>query len=343
MRLSRTFACGALVAASTIVALATPQQQPSQPQQEPAASQSKPPTQAPADKAVTGEGGPAVFRASAEAISLAVTVVDNKGRFVTDLTKEDFGVFEDGKPQPILNFRTVKESATLEPIGAGLVLDVSISMVSGDKLATLVTAARAFMSKMKKTDEVFVVSFATGPVLELPWTTNRESVYSAIRRLKSRPGSNIYDALVGSLPIMEKGTAKKKVFLVFTDGAPDGPIGGESSRIPRSEAGKVLGAGDALVYIMVIGAGGLQGPNTATRQAFLELNQVAAATGGKAILVEGFAELEDEIHKLAGEVSQQYFLEFNRAAEKDGKPHQIVVGVRRKDVVIKHRRTYIAD
>jgi hypothetical protein len=137
--------------------------------------------------------------------------------------------------------------------------------------------------------------------------------------------------------------AKKKVFLVFTDGAPVGAFGTEASKISRTDAAKVLGAGDAIVYVMVIGAGGNKGPDSATRQAFLELDQMAAATGGKAILVEGFAELEREINKLAVEVSQQYFLEFNRAAEKDGKTHQIVVGVRRKDVFIKHKRTYVAD
>jgi VWFA-related protein len=171
-------------------------------------------------------------------------------------------------------------------------------------------------------------------------------VYSAIRRLKSRPGSNIYDALVGSLPIMEKGTAKKKVFLVMTDGAPRATVGTEGSKTSRAQAAKILGASDAIVYILVVAddvSVGGRGPSAEMRQAHAELDQVAAATGGRAVLVEGFSELEREINKLAVEVSQQYFLEFNRAAEKDGKPHQIVVGVRRKDVVIKHRRTYIAD
>ena len=48
------------------------------------------------------------FRAEVEYVEVDVLVTDEQGRFVGDLRKEDFDVFEDGKPQAITNFALVE-------------------------------------------------------------------------------------------------------------------------------------------------------------------------------------------------------------------------------------------
>src|SRR5262249_45364972 len=67
-------------------------------------------------------GGQQPFRAGVDLVSLNVTVTDGTARYVTDLTAEDFNVFEDGVKQDVTFF-----NRTNLPIALALLLDTSAS------------------------------------------------------------------------------------------------------------------------------------------------------------------------------------------------------------------------
>ncbi len=69
------------------------------------------------------------FKSGVELINVTATVSDDTGRFVPDLRKEDFAVYEDGQPQPVTHF-----SAERVPVSLGIALDTSRSM-AGDSVA----------------------------------------------------------------------------------------------------------------------------------------------------------------------------------------------------------------
>src|SRR5216117_2006018 len=110
-------------------------QQPAPPQQQPAqpAGQGQPAVQGPVqapdqNQAQPGqepatEGGGFTFKAEAREVQLHATVIDDKQHLITNLDKNAFTVFEDGKPQTITSFR--HEDI---PVALGIVIDNSGSM-----------------------------------------------------------------------------------------------------------------------------------------------------------------------------------------------------------------------
>src|SRR4051812_37363458 len=88
-----------------------------------------------------------VLRVDTDLVTIPVTVLDRDGRYVTNLGKPDFQVFEDGVEQEIAYFEP-----TVQPFTALLLLDTSGSM--NNYLATLARAANAFISQLGDDDQI---------------------------------------------------------------------------------------------------------------------------------------------------------------------------------------------
>jgi len=280
------------------------------------------------------------FSVDVSAMTISVTVTDDKGKSVNGLTKDDFVMLEDGKPQPITGFRAVTDMAENRvPLGLGLVLDASGSM-STDRLDAMRTAVDFLINKrMGKEDEVYFMEFSSTPRMVLEWTTDRKEVINSIRRIKTKPGTAIYDAIAAALPVSKQGKAKKQVMLVVTDG------GDTHSKTSRQQLAETARAADVIIYALVAdGEESQTSRNTASiRQAALELSQVTDATGGRTKYVRGFQELENAIGEFGRDFTTQYEISFERTGGKDGKFHPVRVGVRRQGVTVRHKLGYVAN
>lgn len=292
-----------------------------------------------------------VFRGGVEMLNLSVTVTDRRGRSVTDLTKDDFIVYEDKKVQEVVDFRSMQQSNET-PIGLGLVLDASESMTR-NKLDSMRTAVDTLLKKrMRPADAAYFVEFASDVRLVTEWTSDRDAILNAVRRIKVRRGTAIYDAILRGLEVSSKGTQKKQVLLLITDGQDYG------SSVNRKDVALAAARSDVIVYALVVdddegfsgvsvGRSGLRegsggGSDANLRQAALELSEVTDATGGRTQYVQGFAELEAAIGELGREFTQQYELAYARPPA-DRQIRQIAVAVKRPDLAVRHRRTYLAD
>ncbi|MGA8200567.1 MAG: VWA domain-containing protein, partial [Candidatus Sulfotelmatobacter sp.] len=122
---------------------------PSQKQSEPqGGAQSQTPQ--PASQGSTNQdNGTFVIRKDVDEVLLHATVVDDKGHIVTSLNKNDFTVFEDGKPQTIISFH--HEDI---PVAMGILIDNSGSM--REKRAKVNQAALNLVRSSNPQDEVFV-------------------------------------------------------------------------------------------------------------------------------------------------------------------------------------------
>ena len=278
----------------------------------------------------------AVFRGGVDLLNLSVTVTDKKGRSVTDLTQDDFLVYEDKKPQTIVNFSSAKQANTT-PIGLGLVLDASMSMTS-DRLQSMRIAVEGMVNnRLRKDDELYVVEFNKDAKLTKEWTTDKRSVIDTIRRIKTHEGTAIYNAIMLSLPVSKQGRHKKQVMLVITDG------GDTHSTVSRADVAAAARASDVIIYALVVDnePGFYSKSDPTVRQAASELARVTDATGGRTQYVQGLGELENAIEQLGKEFTQQYELSYARGT--DGRLHEIAVGVKRPDVSVRHRRAYQAS
>jgi VWFA-related protein len=153
------------------------------------------------------------FRSGVELINVAATVSDRQGRFVSGLRQEDFRLYEDGALRPITHFTSERV-----PVSLGILLDTSSSM-EGEKMAAAKQALqRLLFDLLGPEDEVFLYRFDNIPQLVQDWTTDRERVWSALRRLQARGATTLYDGIAQALPLAAKGRHRKKALLIISDG-----------------------------------------------------------------------------------------------------------------------------
>lgn len=163
---------------------------------------------------------------------VTVTVTDQHGRYVADLQREDFILYEDDVPQPVTYFNTGEE----EPISLGILVDVSISMQR--KIDHASFALRHLITTTHAGDEIFVEAFASQltmlqdftdsrPVLLtivsfLPREFRRQTALCMSERPENIPqvscGTLLYNALIDGLQRVKKGGRQKKALIVISDG-----------------------------------------------------------------------------------------------------------------------------
>ena len=171
-----------------------PSQKPSDPQ-----SGAKQTTQESPNQASTNQdNGTFVIRKDVDEVLLHATVVDDKERIVTSLNKNDFSVFEDGKPQTIISFH--HEDI---PVAMGVLIDNSGSM--REKRAKVNQAALNLVRSSNPQDEVFVVNFNDEYYLDQDFTNDLLKLKEALEKIDAKGGTALYEAMVASADHLEAG------------------------------------------------------------------------------------------------------------------------------------------
>ena len=145
-------------------------------------------------------------------VNVVTTVTDESGRFVRDLRVDDFVVEEDGAPQRIAHLSEDQDT----PVSIGILLDTSVSMAN--KIETAVAAVERFLGTLRLDDEVFLITFASAPVLQQGFTRDRLEISRALASIHTEGQTALYDALTAGLEKIRDGTHDKRALLVITDG-----------------------------------------------------------------------------------------------------------------------------
>src|SRR5439155_2956863 len=166
---------------------------------------------------------------------------DASGRFVPNLRKEDFLVYEDDAPQNVTHF-----SADRVPVSLGIALDTSGSM-AGDKIKAAQGALDRFLfDLLDRQDEVFIYLFSNFPRLLQGWTTDRGLLSRALGRIVPNGGTALYDTVEQSIPLMASGQRAKKALLIISDG------NDTASRADIREVKQQIRESETLVYAIGI-------------------------------------------------------------------------------------------
>src|SRR6185295_2962154 len=150
------------------------------------------------------------FKSGTQVVSLFVTVADAQKRLVPGLTKEDFEVFDNEKPQPLVYF----DNSVL-PITVVVMLDTSGSMTG--TIALLRQAAQQFLIRLLPEDKARVGAFNDKIEFSSRFTNDRDELVSDVKDLDYGNGTRLWDAVDASLEEL-KGIEGRRVILVFTDG-----------------------------------------------------------------------------------------------------------------------------
>ena len=271
---------------------------------QPAATQSQSETPPSDQKPSSGEEpstepGGFVFHADVQEVLLHATVIDDKQRMVTNLDKNAFTVFEDGKPQVIKSFR--HEDI---PISLGIVIDNSGSM--REKRAKVNKAALNLVRASNPQDEVFVVNFSDEFYLDQPFTNKVSLLQSALEKYETRGGTALYDAVVASADELKRhGKLQKKILFVVTDGEDD------ASRESLEQAVRRLQEENGPTVYAI----GLLGDER-QRRAKRALQIISERTGGIAFFPRTLDEVDAISSAVARDIRNQYTIGYKPTTPK---------------------------
>jgi VWFA-related protein len=268
--------------------------------------------QTPMDQAVREKD---VLKSGVDVVMVAATVVDAEGRLITDLPRETFEVFEDGDKQTITQFTSERV-----PIGLGMLLDISDSMV-GRRIVDARGAIERFLFQLlSPDDQFFVLTFNHAPHLLTRWGRDAEVVRQVLDEVKPTGATAIYDAILHSLPMIQQRQRPRAALVVVSDGADT------ASDASLSEVRTALLRSDAFVYAVAIDSPNPNGINRRVNPS--ALNEITSQSGGHTAVVHDAEELSAATARIAEELNSQYVIGYSSPRATDGKYHSIRVTVK---------------
>jgi VWFA-related protein len=292
-----------------------------------------------------------VIRVDVNLVNLFFSVRDRKGAYVATLGKDDFTVFEDGKPQEIRFF----SRETDQPLTLGLLVDVSRSqeaLIEVERSASI----RFFQRVLRQKDMAFLISFGVDAELLQDYTGSPAPLASGLEKLRLNAGVSgmsptgsplplpgggrgtvLYDAVWLASKEKLRGEVGRKALVVITDGVDVG------SRVKLQEAIEEAQRADAIVYVILFEDprytswqyGGVSGEGA--------MRRMAEETGGRVFRVSRRESLDDIYDTIQTELRSQYSIAFAPSNQaRDGSFRRIEVKTKNRDYRVQVRRGYYA-
>jgi Ca-activated chloride channel family protein len=284
---------------------------------------------------VSGGQAP-TFRAGIDLTTFGVTVTDRAGAYLTDLTRDDFEILEDGRPQEIRYFAKGEASvgAFAPELHLGLLLDTSGSMTADIGLAR--TAAVRFLNTFPDARDMALVDFATEVNIARYGQADFARMVERIRSRRPAGGTTLYDALGVYLDQASEDEGRT-ILVLYTDG------GDTNSASSFSDVLTLVRASDVTIY--VVGFLHHQSSRTQFDQR-TKLSQIARASGGEAFFPRSIDDVQAAYDKVTSQIRAQYSLAFASTNEKlDGSWRKVEIRVRRpglRGVQVQTRQGYFA-
>ena len=287
-----------------------------------------------------------VFRGTGDAVHVFVTVTDRDGRLVTTLSRDDFELRDEGKPQPITLFDN-----TPQPIRLIVMLDVSGSMEGN--LPLLRAAADQLFARLRLDDVVRVGAFGHQIDISPSFTHDLDELRRALpTTIAADAPTPLWPAFDAALDGFKGDGEARPVILVLSDGKDSGMIGFRQKFVSQAEIIDRARRENVMVYAIGmrsrgrqpmqpgIGRGGLQAMITADLPD-PGLGLVAEHTGGGYIEIRFGQDLGAAFAMVADELHSQYLLGFV-PPKRDGKVHEIDVRISQRGMKPRARKSYVA-
>jgi Ca-activated chloride channel family protein len=303
------------------------------PSQAPSPVQSSPET---AGSSTADEKIP-VLKVNVKLVNVFTNVTDATGAIVGGLSKDDFAVTEDGRPQRIAVFERQSEL----PLNLVLAIDTSGSVRKD--LPIEQGAARKFVhAMMRSQDQMSLMEFSTEVRQVVPFTNQANKIDRGLSSLRPGPATALYDAIyLGSQNLAAQGRGGKpgrKVLLLVTDG------GDTADTISYKEALEQALRGEVMVYSIIdVPVEASAGRDTGGEHALITL---AEQTGGKYFYASAGG-LDKAFSQVSEDLRTQYLLGYYPANQRSEQSfHRIHVSVPRAaadNFDIRYRTGYFAD
>ena len=249
-----------------------------------------------------------------EAVNVLVTVMDENGRFITDLPRDSFIVYEDGQVQQITNF----SQETNLPLRIGLLVDTSASVRL--KLDFEKEAARHFLfTVMRGQDRALLVEFDRGATLIQDYTARPAIIAEELGKLTAGGGTALFDAIYLVARDKMSDPNVRKIIVVLSDGED------LTSHHTIEETIEAVTLSELILY--AIGTNNF-GASNDYRGADI-LKELADQTGGQAFFPYSPELLTEAFESIGRELRSQYSITYTPINKKrDGTFRKIKINVK---------------
>jgi Ca-activated chloride channel family protein len=265
-------------------------------------------------------------------VNILFTVTDKKGRFITDLGKDDFEVIENRKQQVIQQFTAESDL----PLRLAVLVDTSNSIREQFRFEQQ-AAIRFIQSVLRpRQDRLMLVSFDSAAELVTDLTDNLQKLEEGVKSMRPGGGTSFYDAIYFACKdklMMDQPRDKfRRAMIVISDGLDT------ESRVSRDQALEMAQKADVVIYAI---------STNITRDETdgdKVLKYLTEETGGQAFFPFKIEDLDQSFENIANELRHQYNIFYRPEPLKaDGLYHPVTVKTRnRKDLVIRARKGYYA-
>lgn len=292
----------------------------------------------PAQKEPAGAPAPEPARDSSRIVldvtrvNMLFTVTDKKGRFITNLTQNDFEVIENKKKQVIQQFTAESDL----PLRLAILIDTSNSI--RERFHFEQEAATTFLNGVVRrgADKAMIVSFDTNAELVTDLTDEVRDLDKGIMNLRPGGGTAFYDAIYyacrDKLSKDQPRDKFRRAIIMVTDGEDN------QSRVTRDQALEMAQKADAVIYAISTNITHIETEGDKV------LKYLTAETGGQAFFPFKVEDLEQSFENIANELRHQYNIFYRPDPLKtDGLYHSVQLRVKdRKDYVVRARKGYYA-
>ncbi len=248
----------------------------------------------------------ATFRAAVELTVVLVNVTDRDKKAVGSLTRDDFVLLENGKPQPLVQFLSADGA-----VDVALLVDMSGSIMP--VLSDLRRTATDFVDALRPDDRVMVVGFDQRVRPLSPLTNNREELELAVDRLKPSGSTSLFDSLyitLNTLSTSSRDFTRRTAVVVITDGDDT------SSNLQPQEVREQARRYGIPIYMILLNQTienmrDRFGSYEHTQRRF-EMKGLGQTTGGRTFVIPEGRTLKDAYKSIVQDLSQQYLLAYER-------------------------------
>ena len=291
----------------------------------------------------------AAIKVDVDVVSLYCTVHNKQNGLVSSLSKGDFDLAEDSKPQTIKYF----SRETDIPLTMGLLIDVSGSqqnLIEDERQA----GSQFFSSVLRQKDVAFLISFGADSDLLQDITGTPSLLQKGLGRLKpnfgysgptSGPvptmtknrGTVLYDAVYLAAHDMLATESGRKAIILITDGEDEG------SKLSMKEAIEAAQKADSIIYGILYVDRRFYGGFGMGYSGEGVLKQMAEETGGRLFTVGGKNSLGNIFEQIQEEMRTQYLIGYTPTnSNKDGSFRKIDLKTHDKDFKVQVRKGYYA-
>ncbi|GGG64430.1 VWA domain-containing protein [Edaphobacter dinghuensis] len=288
-------------ATSPAASAATAGSQTSPTAQQPAASKTTPPTTTTPGQPSSQEEPITTIQVQVNEVNLIFTVTDKKGRFITGLQRQNFGLLDDQRPpEAVLGFT----QQTNLPLRVGIMLDTSSSIRQRFQFEQD-SAIEFLLQILHLNDRAFVEGFDISTDVAQGFTNNVDLLNQGIRKLRPGGGTALYDALYKTcrdqmLDLPEPGSVRRALILV-SDGDDN------YSRAQESDAIKMCQRANTIVYAISTNVSPSRDKGDDV------LKAISEATGGQAFYPTKIEDVALGFRNIEQELRSQYSLVYRPA------------------------------